>query len=86
MGKCNNCGKKIEYNKFKRYRKKILCYECYDTRLERKKVKKDAAELAAKNEEELQKKTEEFALANGDLAEPIDMDSGKDEQPEESED
>jgi len=43
MGKCSNCGKKIEYNKFKWYRGKILCYECYDTRLERKKAKKEAA-------------------------------------------
>lgn len=40
MGKCSNCGKKIEYNKFKWYRGKVLCYDCYDTRLERKKAKK----------------------------------------------
>jgi len=45
MGECSNCKKKIEYNKFKRYRGKILCYNCYDTRLERKKAKRIAAEL-----------------------------------------
>jgi len=44
MGKCSNCGKKIRYNKFKRYRDKILCYDCYDTRLERKRAKRKAAE------------------------------------------
>lgn len=70
MGKCDKCGKKIEYNKFKRYRKKILCYECYDTRLERKKAKKEAAELAAKDEKELNSITEDFAIAAGDLAKP----------------
>lgn len=36
MGSCNNCHKKILYNKYKRYRKEILCLECYNTRLERK--------------------------------------------------
>lgn len=40
MGICNNCKKKIMYNKYKRYRKTILCLECYDTRLERKAAKK----------------------------------------------
>lgn len=50
MGKCSECGKRIQYNKFKRYRGKILCYDkktktgCYATRLERKKAKKEAAE------------------------------------------
>lgn len=46
MGKCSVCGKKIEYNKYKMYRDKVLCPECYDTRLERKAAKK--AELKAK--------------------------------------
>ncbi len=36
MGSCNNCHKKIMYNKYKHYRKEILCVECYNTRLERK--------------------------------------------------
>jgi len=40
--KCNECGAKIQYNQFKRYRKKVLCYGCYDTRLERKAAKKAA--------------------------------------------
>lgn len=40
MGKCDNCEKKILYNKYKRYRKQILCIECYNTRLERKAAKK----------------------------------------------
>lgn len=40
MGSCNNCHKKIMYNKYKRYRKEILCLECYNTRLERKAAKK----------------------------------------------
>lgn len=44
MGKCSNCGKKIEYNQFKRYRGKILCKECYATRLERKRQKKEELE------------------------------------------
>jgi len=40
MGKCSNCRKKILYNKYKMYRGKVLCPECYDTRLERKAAKK----------------------------------------------
>lgn len=44
MGKCSKCGKRIRYNQFKRYRGKILCYECYDTRLERKKARQEKAE------------------------------------------
>ena len=48
MGTCNNCKKKIMYNKYKRYRGKILCVECYNTRLERKAAKK--AEIKAKAE------------------------------------
>ncbi|GAG61769.1 unnamed protein product [marine sediment metagenome] len=36
MGKCSECGKKIEYNKYKMYRGKVLCLECYSTRLKRK--------------------------------------------------
>lgn len=39
MGSCNNCHKKIMYNKYKHYRKEILCLECYNTRLERKVAK-----------------------------------------------
>lgn len=49
MGKCSNCKKKIEYNKFKMYRGKILCYNCYATRLERKKAKALAAEQNLEN-------------------------------------
>jgi len=44
MGKCEECGAEIRYNKFKRYRGKVLCYDCYDTRLERKKQKALEAE------------------------------------------
>ena len=47
MGSCNNCKKKILYNKYKRYRNKILCPECYDTRLERKAAKKAALKMKA---------------------------------------
>jgi len=50
MGKCSNCGKKIKYNQFKIYRDKILCYDCYDTRLERKKTKRKAAEEKVKKD------------------------------------
>lgn len=32
MATCNNCGKKIKYNQFKRWRKKLLCPECYKIR------------------------------------------------------
>lgn len=39
MGKCSVCKKKILYNKYKMYRGKILCMECYSTRLERKAAK-----------------------------------------------
>ncbi len=56
MGKCSVCGKKIEYNQFKWYRGKIQCYDCYKTRLERKKAKKEAAEKTVeedKNDKEL---------------------------------
>jgi len=48
MGKCDNCKKEIQYNRFKRYRKQILCYECYDTRLERKAAKKKKREERGK--------------------------------------
>ena len=44
MGKCSICGKKILYNKYKMYRGKVLCQECYSTRLERK-----AAAIAERN-------------------------------------
>lgn len=47
IGKCSNCKKPIQYNKFKRYRGKVLCYDCYDTRLERKKQKKEELEKKA---------------------------------------
>lgn len=40
MGKCSVCGKKILYNKYKMYRGKVLCSECYSTRLKRKAAKK----------------------------------------------
>lgn len=40
MGKCEICKKKIMYNKYKKYRGKVLCLECYSTRLERKAAKK----------------------------------------------
>ena len=49
MGKCSVCGKKILYNKYKMYRGKVLCPECYSTRLERKAARK--AELKRKAEE-----------------------------------
>jgi len=49
MGKCNNCGKKIQYNKYKRYRKQILCQACYDTRLDRKAEKKSRRTRKAKD-------------------------------------
>jgi len=47
MGKCDNCKKEILYNRYKRYRKQILCPECYATRLERKAEKKAAREMKA---------------------------------------
>lgn len=49
MGSCLNCGKKILYNSYKRYRGKVLCPECYNTRLERKEAKK--VELKKRAEE-----------------------------------
>jgi len=47
MGKCSICKKKILYNKYKMYRGKVLCPECYDTRLERKAAKKAEAKRQA---------------------------------------
>lgn len=32
MAICDKCKEKIKYNKFKRYRRKILCLECYKHR------------------------------------------------------
>lgn len=52
VAKCENCKKAIQYNQYKRYRGKLLCYACYDTRLIRKKQKKLAEEGKA---EELMK-------------------------------
>jgi len=49
MGACNNCHKKIMYNKYKHYRKEILCLECYNTRLERKAAKKEALKAQAES-------------------------------------
>ncbi len=40
MGSCENCKEKIMYNRYKRYRGKVLCPECYSTRLQRKAAKK----------------------------------------------
>lgn len=51
MGKCSNCKKEIQYNQFKWYRDKILCYECYATRLERKKTKKARAKARIEAED-----------------------------------
>lgn len=63
MGKCSICKKKIEYNQFKRHRGKILCYACYDTRLERKaQKKKEAEEKLIKDAKEAEQKAVEFGL------------------------
>jgi len=70
MVKCSVCGKKIEYNKFKRYRGKIQCRDCYDKRLERKKAKKEAAE--AKIKEDAKKVAAELEKAVKNL-EPMDL-------------
>jgi len=40
MGQCSICKKKILYNKYKMYRGKVLCSECYSTRLKRKAAKR----------------------------------------------
>ena len=45
MANCNNCGKKIKYNKFKRWRNKILCYECYKIRKTLIKPKTEEADI-----------------------------------------
>jgi len=63
MGKCDNCGKKIRYNQYKRYRDKILCYDCYDTRLERKRAKRKAAEEKVIKDQE-RKKDEKIEDSN----------------------
>ena len=50
MGKCSVCGEKILYNKYKMYRGKVLCPDCYSTRLERKAAKKaELQQLAEMN-------------------------------------
>jgi len=68
MGKCSNCGKKIKYNKFKRYRGKILCYACYDTRLERKKAKKEeAAKTIAEPTEEEKEEFKKYGIKSEEL-------------------
>lgn len=48
MAICNVCKEKIMYNKYKRYRKKILCLKCYATRLDRKAAKKVEVKVRAK--------------------------------------
>jgi len=68
MGKCSECGKKILYNKYKMYRGKVLCPECYNTRLERKAAKKAKlkrqAELVkiTKPSKKAKKKAKEYGL------------------------
>lgn len=32
MGKCEICGKSIKYNRYVKYRKKIYCLECWESR------------------------------------------------------
>lgn len=79
MGKCNLCGKKIEYNKFKRYRGKVLCYACYDTRLERKKAKKEAVEKTVEPTEKAKEELKESGI-DLDAYEDIKvMEEGQDE-------
>jgi len=68
MGKCDNCGKKILYNKFKRYRGTVLCYECYDTRLERKRAKKEAAKKKLE-QEDIAKVAKDYGLSDEKLDE-----------------
>ena len=68
MAKCHECKTKIEYNHYHMYRGKVLCYDCYDTRLERKKAKKEAAEQkvaedAIDVQEELKSQAEDDANA-----------------------
>lgn len=76
MGKCENCGKAIRYNKFKRYRGKVLCYDCYDTRLERKKQKKLEAKEAIK-----EMNADEEAKKYGFNPEPIEVPEEEKEEP-----
>ena len=78
MGKCEICGKKLLYNRFKRYRKQILCYDCYDTRLERKKQKKEKMKEAELNAKETQKKAQEFGLITAEDA-PLPKEEGNDD-------
>lgn len=36
MAKCSKCGKKIRYNDFMLYRRKVLCGDCYKHRNDKK--------------------------------------------------
>ncbi len=78
MAKCNNCKKEIQYNKFKRYRGKILCPECYKTRLIRKKEKKAKAEEVELNAKDTAVKAKEFGFApsNDDMSVPSVLTDG----------
>ncbi len=66
MGICNVCKKEIQYNKFKRYRGKILCPECYKTRLIRKKENKAQIEEAKLDAIEVGAKAAEFGFTPTD--------------------
>jgi len=78
MGKCSVCGKKIEYNKFKTYRGKVQCYDCYDKRLDRKAAKKEAAK--EKVEEDKQKIINDLKKEHGDDFNPFDEPKEKAEE------
>jgi hypothetical protein len=49
MAKCEKCGNKIEYNRFKKYNNKIYCDKCYNKIREEKRTKRKRARKTMQN-------------------------------------
>lgn len=62
MGKCSVCGKKIEYNRYKKIDGKIYCLDC---------VPKKIAETLIKTVEDSKVKFEKFTEALGEVNEIV---------------
>lgn len=62
MGKCSTCGRKIEYNKFKKVDKLIYCPKC---------AEKKIAEVLAKTVKDAHVTFDEFEKAMDEVADSI---------------
>lgn len=64
MGRCYNCGNKIERNQFKVYKKAIWCRKCYDALLAERKRKREEERKKREEEKEKNLANDEDAVGN----------------------